>query len=87
MTHADTPFLAVQGVINDPVNPFTGNKISMEEKTAHDQFIMTTSDWQVNRRATVFAPSRWAVVSENMHDRRCWKFIDNEIVLKEHKIP
>lgn len=32
MTNADVPYLATQGVIDNPVNPFTGNTISMSAK-------------------------------------------------------
>jgi hypothetical protein len=32
MTNADVPFLAFQGQIEDPVNPFTGREISTELK-------------------------------------------------------
>ena len=32
MTNADTPSLALQGIIEDPENPFTGNKIGMYMK-------------------------------------------------------
>ncbi|MDR1900924.1 MAG: hypothetical protein LBQ88_01390 [Treponema sp.] len=32
MTNADVPFLAFQGQIENPVNPFTGKKISVEPK-------------------------------------------------------
>ncbi|MBO4747117.1 MAG: hypothetical protein J5607_03525, partial [Clostridiales bacterium] len=33
MTNADTPFLALDGLIADPVNPFTGKPIKEGEKT------------------------------------------------------
>ncbi len=32
MTNADVPCLAVEGIIQDPVNPFTGNPLTMEPK-------------------------------------------------------
>ena len=48
MTHADTPTLAVQGVIDNPVNPFTGKEISDKEKTAHPQIITTSGKHNIN---------------------------------------
>jgi len=41
MTSADTPYLAMEGLIKDMTNPFTGNPINMEPKK--DKQLMTTS--------------------------------------------
>ena len=88
MTNADVPFMAVNGVIKDPVNPFTGKPIDNREKTAHDQFIMTSHDWGVDsNNGNTFKPSEWVVISNDIRDKDDWEFIDDNIVLKEHKIP
>ncbi|MBQ6116634.1 MAG: YidC/Oxa1 family membrane protein insertase [Oscillospiraceae bacterium] len=87
MTNADVPALAVEGVIADPVNPFTGKRITTEEKTAHDQYIMTSREWHVNDRDTVFAPSGWAIIRDDINARQNWRFIDQETVLKEYPEP
>lgn len=42
MTNADVAVLCTEGVIDNPVNPFTGNPINNLEKTAHDQLITTS---------------------------------------------
>ena len=88
MTNADTPVIATEGLISDPVNPFTGKPLNSDEKTAHDQFIMTSKNWSVNsNNGNVFAASTWAVIKNNIWDRNAWRFIDYSIVLKEHAIP
>ena len=87
MTNADVPSLAVQDLIEDARNPFTGKEITMDEKTAHDQFIMTSKDYATSKKDTTFTPSGWAVITNNINDRDDWQFIDEEIVLKEHAIP
>ncbi|MBQ4251840.1 MAG: sulfatase-like hydrolase/transferase, partial [Erysipelotrichaceae bacterium] len=88
MTNADVPSLAVEGLIVDPVNPFTGKRITMEEKTAHDQFIITSRDWDVaTNHGNTFAPATWAAISGNIWDRSDWQFIDEKTVLKEHVMP
>ncbi|MBQ7222977.1 MAG: YidC/Oxa1 family membrane protein insertase [Erysipelotrichaceae bacterium] len=88
MTNADVPSLAVEGLIADPVNPFTGKRITMEEKTAHDQFIITSRDWDVaTNHGNTFAPATWAAISGNIWDRSDWQFIDEKTVLKEHVMP
>ena len=48
MTNADVPTLAADGIIENPVNPFTGKPINSDEKTAHDQYIMTSGEWDVS---------------------------------------
>ena len=88
MTNADVPALAVQGVIKDPVNPFTGKTINSDEKTAHSQFIITSTDWGVDsNNGNTFKPSGWVAVRDDIWDRDNWVFIDNNIVLTEHELP
>ena len=88
MTNADVPALAAEGIIADPVNPFTGKRITTDEKTAHAQFITTSTEWDVNtNNGNTFKASGWAAVSGNIWDRASWTFIDSSIVLDEHRVP
>ncbi|MBQ9872015.1 MAG: YidC/Oxa1 family membrane protein insertase [Eubacterium sp.] len=88
MTNADVPYLAVKDLIQDPVNPFTGNPIAIDEKTAHDQLITTSMDWNVaTNNGCTFNASGWASVHDNIHDRENWSFTTEKIVLQEHKLP
>lgn len=88
MTNADVPTLATQGLIENPVNPFTGKEINSNEKVAHDQMVILSDDWDVTKNnGYTFLPARWASVSENLWDRDNWEFYEEEIVLKEHKLP
>ena len=45
MTNADVPYLATNGVISNPVNPFSGNPITMDG--VHDMpiFVLDSNDW------------------------------------------
>jgi len=88
MTNADVPTIATDGVIPNPVNPFTGKPINTDEKTAHDQFIMTSRDWSVDsNNGNLYSATKWAVVTNNIWDRDDWEFIDTKKVLTDHKIP
>lgn len=88
MTNADVPTLATSNLIENAVNPFTGKSITSQEKFVHDQFIIVSEDFDVtNNGDTTFTPARWASVSENLWDRDNWEFYEEEIVLKEHKLP
>lgn len=89
MTNADVPAIACDGLIENPVNPFTGKAINSDEKTAHDQFIISNHG-DFNPRLnndTSFAPSTWAVVTKDIRDRDDWEFIMDPVVLKEHQMP
>jgi phosphoglycerol transferase MdoB-like AlkP superfamily enzyme len=88
MTNADVPTIATEGIIENPINPFTGNPINSDEKTAHDQFIMTSRDWSVDsNNGNRYSATKWAIVTNNIWDRDDWEFIDSKKVLTEHKIP
>ncbi len=89
MTNADTPSIAFEGLIENPVNPFTGKPITTDEKYAHDQFIISEHKyWSTStNNGKCFIATTWAVVSDNLWDRGNWKFIDDRVVLKEHKMP
>lgn len=88
MTNADVPTIAVQGLIENPVNPFTGNPINSDEKFAHDQFITRSGDWDVaTNNGNTFTPSRWIKVKDNIWEKKNWKFYNEETVLTDHKFP
>ena len=88
MTNADVPTLATTGVINNPINPFTGKPINNSEKTAHDQMIILSEEWSIEvNNGKTFMASKWASVRNNLWDKNNWTFYDEEIVLEEHKLP
>ncbi len=88
MTNADVPILAMNGLIENPINPFTGKPINDSEKYAHDQVIIVSTEWSVEKNnGNTFLPARWVSVSSNIWDKNDWKFYDNTTVLKEHKFP
>ena len=89
MTNADVPAIACADTIENPVNPFTGKAINSDEKTAHDQFIISDHwGWDISENnGNSFLPSSWAVVTDNIWDRSDWQFIDNSVALQEHKMP
>ncbi|MEE1125912.1 MAG: sulfatase-like hydrolase/transferase, partial [Acutalibacteraceae bacterium] len=88
MTNADVPYLATKDLIENPVNPFTGKEISIDEKTSHEQLVIMSDYWGVDlNNGYTFFPAKWASVSENLWDKNNWKFYDEKIVLKDYKLP
>lgn len=90
MTNADVPTLAVQGLIENPVNPYTGVAITSDAKTAHRQYIMQHAgrEWDVTvNNGNVLMPTYWMSVGDNIWDGDDWEYITNSVALDEHKSP
>ena len=88
MTNADVPTLAMEDIIQTPINPFTGKLINSDEKTAHDQFIILSHDWSVSMNGdNTFSPSRWASVKDDIWNKDNWNFYDEVTVLDEYTAP
>ena len=75
MTNADTPTLAFDGLIENPVNPFTGNPVTDAAKALPEQHIIET-EWRIQknhgnvfkdpvtitlRNGNIFDPDNWTV--------------------------
>ena len=75
MTNADTPSLAMQGLITDPVNPFTGKSINAESKK--DGFsVLWMDDWAVyDGNVYGSADSVWYRVKDSITDAADWERI------------
>lgn len=87
MTNADVPTLAMQGIIDKPINPFTGKEINNSEKTAHDQYILASNDWDITENnGNTFLPGMWLSVHDNIWDKSNWKVLqENSISPFEEK--
>lgn len=88
MTNADVPTLATQGAVENPVNPFTGKPVNNEEKTAHDQIVIISDEWDVGtNNGNTYLPDYWASVHDNIWQASNWDVFMEKTVLKEHKLP
>lgn len=74
MTNADTPVIAFDSLIDDPVNPFTGNPINNHAKEEGEVHILHTDHWQVDvNNGNTFLPGEWyAVRNQNIFDMSNW---------------
>ena len=88
MTNADVPLLAMEGLVENPVNPFTGKPLTDTEKTAHPQYVIRSNVWDlVQNNGNTFLPSMWASVQNNIWDKDNWNMYNDEVVLKDHIAP
>ena len=79
MTNADVPTLAVSDLIDHPTNPFTGKRISSDEKYAHPQRITTSRLWSLDENhGNVFDTSdgEWYDVKDNIFDSANWLLVE-----------
>lgn len=84
MTHADVPTFAVGGLIENPVNPFTGKEINNAEKYAHDQYIIHSWEYDIAiNNGTAFIPSKWYKVKDNIWDLNNWTLLDEVTTMPE----
>ena len=77
MTNADTPTLALNGLIDDPVNPFTGKVINSDAKNVdeHHVFYTDTGNPGINAGSS-FLPGRWyALTGQNIFDTSAWRYL------------
>ena len=73
MTNADTPVLAFDSLIPDPVNPFTGNPVNGEGKNVPEQHLVE-SEWAIStNNGTFFSDPVWITFrGDNVFDMECW---------------
>ena len=82
MTNADVPTIATKDIINDPINPFTDKKINNDEKYAHPQYIIASSDWSVSKNnGNTFLPARWYSVHDSIWDLNNWELVAEDAIL------
>lgn len=80
MTNADTPFMAVNGVIEDPVNPYTDNPILENDKSDEQLVYVSHEHNTITNNGTRFKDPNgyWLTVKDNIYDSSNWKAYDGE---------
>ena len=73
MTNADTPVLALSGLVTDPVNPFTGQALTNQEKEADIQTVCE-SDGEIseNHGTTFVNPQYYTVRNHEVLNPANW---------------
>lgn len=81
MTNGDVPTLATDNLIENPVNPFTGNEINSNAKEG-EQLIIFSEDYHVNiNNGYTYMPGKWYSVHDDMRDKNNWKLEADDAVL------
>ena len=67
------------GIIENPVNPFTGKLINNNEKTKHPQLVTSSQHWQTETNCgTTFdtCDGHWFSVHDDIFKEENWKQLD-----------
>lgn len=80
MTNADIISMVCEGVIDDPINPFTGKPINNDDKYTRDLLITTSGHYSPNRdhpNGYVFDTSdgEWWTVHDDIAIKDNWQFV------------
>ncbi|MCR4767706.1 MAG: membrane protein insertase YidC [Saccharofermentans sp.] len=75
MTNGDTPTIATSGIIENPVNPFTGNPINSELKNGPQTIFFTDVVQPDINSGNTFLPGSWYSVEGNPHDPNNWVYL------------
>ncbi|MBQ0163200.1 MAG: hypothetical protein KBS84_08610, partial [Treponema sp.] len=80
MTNADVPTFALNGLVDKPINPFTGKEINTSEKYAHPQLITSSHKYAVQDflDKTTFAnddESHWYSVHDDIFNEENWELV------------
>ena len=80
MTNADTPSLAMEGLLDSPVNPFTKKPINRpEEKEKDSMLVMYTDNWSVEfNNGNAFSGCTWfSLRNKNIFEKENWSRAEN----------
>ncbi len=76
MTNGDTPCIATSGIINDPINPFTGNALNSGAKNGPQNVFFTyDSDVEINNGNTFLPGSWYTFTGGDVHDPESWVYV------------
>ena len=83
MTNADTPTLAFSGLIENPVNPFTGKLINSDAKDVPEQHIAATGVWSIDDytgKETQYQNITWIGFKDaDVSDTDAWRIIGKSL--------
>ena len=80
MTNADTPSIVLDGIVDDPVNPFTGNVLNTDQKSEGVHVMYSDAINVLENNGYVFEydeSTRWyEFKGQNVFDEDNWKEIE-----------
>lgn len=82
MTNADVPTMAFSGVVQNPVNPFTGKEVSNKTKYEEVQYVFASHAHSLSKHdKNTYAPGDWYSVHTDLWNKDNWKVAKKDAVL------
>lgn len=82
MSNADVPRLAMQGIIENPINPFTGQNIFDNEFSKGKQYVFDSGHWSVDfNNGNQFIADDWYTVEGDINNMDNWHLVKKNSVL------
>ncbi|MBO5167925.1 MAG: YidC/Oxa1 family membrane protein insertase [Phascolarctobacterium sp.] len=82
MTNADVVTIATQGIIHNPVNPFTGKEISNKAKYEDAQYVFASHAHSLSKHdKNTYIPGDWYSVHTDIWNKENWKVAKKDAVL------
>ena len=81
MTTADTPSIAMEGIVEDPVNPYTGNAVN-EDPKKEPQLMTTSHNYGISKNnGTTFDTSdgEWFSVHDDIFEYDNWENVTDQV--------
>ena len=75
MTNADTPTMAMTGLLENPVNPATGSPVFGDYKSEGEQHVVDTEYRIVFNNGNTFTAGNWYAVRSDIRDVENWSFL------------
>lgn len=76
MTNADVPLIALKGIIENPINPYTNKELTNKQKDKYGAIVTTNESWSPdNHSLTTFKikDNEWFTVKNDIFDSKNWK--------------
>ena len=77
MMNALTPTFATEGLIENPVNPFTGNLLPDKPLNGKPYILDSEVRDIIENSGTQYIPGTWLTVSDDIYDLDNWKIVEN----------
>ena len=84
MTNADTPTFALEGIVENPINPFTGNPVNMDGKIGGVNVVMEGGGNLTYGTQFEYGDAPWYHVKDNIFDLNNWTPLDKCFLRQVH---
>ena len=75
MTNADGFYFAINGIIDNPINPFTNNPLNDNKKFNNQINIIYNENRMQDMQNYCYDKSKWYTVDENIYEKNNWTYI------------